>query len=513
MTQSALPGNLNLNAEEQAWLLEQVRQRVESERARRVQWQPSDPQDAVAWMARNFFLYDSRQLITFIPEQVAALLEALSLDADGKYRYTTVVWSWPKKSAKSSVIAAVADFIACHKPNARIRLVGNDLDQADSRVGFYMRENIKLGAKYAADPKMKQFRKNTKISTSNYRITYPNGSMVQMVPVDPSGEAGGNDDMVVCSELWGWKKKAHAQMWTETTISPTRFGYAQRWVDTYAGFDGESLTLQNLYDSVVKSEYQLRPDLEMYGNPAAHLFATWVTHGLFSWHTADFYAHEATQLTPDEFRRIHKNDWVSSTQAFVDMAWWNVCLALPEERPHFTLRRMDGIVIGIDAGLTSDCFGIIAVSRREDNVFVQYARKWEPQKGNQVQFGNERTEDTPVYELYRLARTYNILRFAYDPWQLEKLAQDLNVAGLGKFEPIAQTNAITVADKMLYDAIVQRRLIHQGHHDLTEHVKNANRKAESDNRLRIVKRADHLKIDLAKALSMAVYKAYEVLPG
>lgn len=476
-------------------------------------WQPGDPAEVVAWIERNFYLYDTQELINFIPQQADALREALSIDENGRYRYTTVVWSWPKKSAKSSVIAAVADYIAFHKPNARIRLVGNDLDQADSRVGAYMRENIRIGAKKALDPAVRQFRQDTKISTSNYKITYPNGAIVQMVPVDPSGEAGGNDDMVVCSELWGWKNKSHGQMWTETTISPTRFGYAQRWVDTYAGFDGESLTLENLYRSVVTPEFQLSPDFEWYGNLQARLFATWVTRGLFDWHTPEFYAHEITQLTPDEFRRIHKNEWVSSTQAFVDRAWWNACLATPEQRPYFSLKRMDGIVIGIDAGIESDCFAIVAVSRKQDNILVQYARAWTPTANEKIQFGDQHTPETPVYELFRLARSYNAMQFAYDPWEMRKLAEDLNNEGLGSFEPVAQTTAITIADKMLYDAIVQRRLIHQGHHDLNEHIANANRKTEADNKLRIVKRAAHLKIDLAKALSMAVYRAYEVLPG
>lgn len=40
--------------------------------------------------------------------------------------------------------------------------------------------------------------------------------------------------------------------------------------------------------------------------------------------------------------------------------------------------------------------------------------------------------------------------------------------------------------------------------DLTQHVKNANARLE-DERLRIVKRSEHLKVDLAVALSMAAY--------
>ena len=71
------------------------------------------------------------------------------------------------------------------------------------------------------------------------------------------------------------------------------------------------------------------------------------------------------------------------------------------------------------------------------------------------------------------------------------------------FQPGTQERLI--ADKGLYDLIVNRRIRHDGNLDLREHLTNANAKqaANVDTRLRIVKKSDARKIDLAVCLSMA----------
>lgn len=166
---------------------------------------------AVDWIQENFYLYDTGNLMSLYECQRRPLELALERDSDGNLKYNTVLWSWPKKSAKSSVIAAMADYTASHKTNGSVKLVANDLKQADSRVGMYLRENIKLGVKAGK-------RSGIDITPSGYKIRYPNGALIESVPIDPSGEAGGNDDMIVYSELWGWKSKAHQRMWSEMTL-------------------------------------------------------------------------------------------------------------------------------------------------------------------------------------------------------------------------------------------------------------------------------------------------------
>ena len=204
------------------------------------------PHDPVDWISNHFYVYDTRELFEFHEPIEVALREALRRDENGDWLYDLVLWSWIKKSAKSTVIAAVAHYIASTRENARIALMGNDLRQATSRVGTYLREAIKIAKRQHPDDLFVQDIE-VPVRTSG-DIRYPNGSLVEMLPIDPTGEAGGNHDMIVFSELWGWRHKAHEDMWAEMTISPTRYGRAQRWIDTYAGFRGASNILESLYN-------------------------------------------------------------------------------------------------------------------------------------------------------------------------------------------------------------------------------------------------------------------------
>jgi len=159
------------------------------------------------------------------------------------------------------------------------------------------------------------------------------------------------------------------------------------------------------------------------------------------------------------------------------------------------------IVIGMDAGVSGDCFGIVAVSRetQTDNVSVRYSRKWTPPKGGTLDFAG------PEAEIRRLCAGHNVIEIAYDPYQLHDMATRLRNEGLTYFRAVGQTQDRLVADKQLYDVIRDRRIRHSGEPDLTEHIQNANAKTEGD-KLRLVKRAEHMKIDLAVALSMATMR-------
>jgi phage terminase large subunit-like protein len=75
---------------------------------------------------------------------------------------------------------------------------------------------------------------------------------------------------------------------------------------------------------------------------------------------------------------------------------------------------------------------------------------------------------------------------------------------LPALHPFPQGAARLEADKGLLDLIEQRRIAHDGDATLRAHLDNANRKQDADGRrLRIVKRRQSQKIDLAVALSMA----------
>lgn len=446
--------------------------------------------DPVPWIEQNVYLYDTGNLITLYDCQRRPLELALSRDASGNFKYNTILWSWPKKSAKSSVIASVADYVAETRQHASVKLVANDLKQADSRVGYYLRESILIGQKHGK-------RQGITVTPSGYKVTYPNASRIECVPIDPSGEAGGNDDLIVYSELWGWKSKAHQRMWSEMTLSPNKFGNSQRWIDTYAGFRGESPILEQLYETGVTQGKRVWDDLEVYINDAARMLAVWVTKPMFPWQTEAYYASEAAQLVPSEFERMHRNQWADATAAFVPIEWFAAC------KSEYTHDKNEGVIIAVDAATTSDCFAIVMVSRRDVDIYTHYVRTWIPPHGGTLDFRE------PEAELRRLCREYNVMELAYDSYQLHDLMSRLRTDEYVNTRAFPQAGDRLVADKRLYDLIRERRMHHHGEPDLMAHVGNAAAELnKNENTLRIVKREQSKKIDACVSLSMASHRAF-----
>lgn len=181
--------------------------------------QSEEKRDLVTWIKRNFYIPETKNdptlkgRIGLQPYQEDVLREALSTDENGLFKYSIIVWSDIKKSAKSSICAAVNLARAWHTEYGEFYLVGNDLKQADSRVAMYLRRAIQL------NPTM-----NKKVRTPGYKIILPSGTFIEAIPIDPSGEAGGNADQISWSELWGSNESAKQNMWAEQTIPPGKYG-------------------------------------------------------------------------------------------------------------------------------------------------------------------------------------------------------------------------------------------------------------------------------------------------
>lgn len=511
--------------------LERLQQKAEVNRAKRLD-------DPVSWIQNNFWIPELNGPIELYPHQQAVLREAYRRDDEGKFVYSVVVWSDVKKSAKSCIASAVALHRGFMSPWGSIKIVANDLKQANSRVNYYMRRAVTLHPKFVDEVRVR------------YSETLlPNHCIIEAIPVDPKGEAGGNDDLIVFSELWAANQKAALQMWTEMTLSPTKFGYSQRWVETYAGYEGESPTLENLYDLGVEQGEQLDlsyddhdlSDLRVFSNHDAGLLLMWNTRARLPWQTKKYYKGEEAILTPEEFLRVHRNSWVSSTNIFVNPEWWDNCEVA--SMPEFT--KHDPMVLAADAGVADDTFAIVGTTRKDGLVYVRYVGLWEPPQGGKIDYYGTTEEPGPERELLRLAMTYNIEELRYDEYQLHDMATrlsrgvwvdhegvpleeeranfDLDANDPGRdfklkqsrrreqgaklvkifSEPFSQGVGRLKSDKQLYDLIRAQRLVHQGDERLTEHVKNANRKQEGEKGIRLVKRAQAKKIDLTVALAMS----------
>lgn len=457
------------------------------------------PNDPVGWIEKHFYIPETPDHRIILSEyQRECLRVALTKDANKHFPYSLIVWSDIKKSIKSTIAGAVALWMAWNTEWGSIKIVANDLKQADSREMYYIRRAIEL------NPQMKEL---VKINLSGYTVKFPNHAVIEAVPVDPGGEAGGNDDAIFYTEMWAAKGEAAQQMWTETTLSSTKMGKSFRWVETYAGFTGKSPILERLWESNVKDGIKrglqfpwankYSPPLEVFENRETRTFALWNTVPRVPWATPEYYAQEAANLLPSEFNRVHRNQWATASDAFVQPEWWDACKGNMIEHDKESTH-----IMALDAAVSGDTFGIVLVSGNQDDTFyVRYARGWEPPaNGGHIDFSEVEKE------IRRLCEVYNVAEICYDPYQLEDMSQRLKAASVAHMFPFIQGLPRAKADKVFRDVILARRIHHDGDPKLREHVTNADAKAEGDH-LRIIKRNQNMKIDLCVCTSMALARA------
>jgi hypothetical protein len=200
-----------------------------------------------------------------------------------------------------------------------------------------------------------------------------------------------------------------------------------------------------------------------------------------------------------------------------DMALWAACA---DDLP--PLGRHERCILALDAAESNDTFGTVALSlhpTQPTRTAVRYVRGYVPTPGHPLNF------DEIEQDIREFVQRHAVQELVYDPMLLgqtiRRLKQPARLARAATpetfvdypalpvvFHPFPQGTQRLEADKGLYDAITQRTLAHGNDPALTAHIANANRKIDAEGRrLRIVKRAYDLKIDLAIAASMALARA------
>lgn len=474
--------------------------------------------DPVFWGERHFYIPDRRDPetgkelgtgpIILADYQKRLLREALKIDYDtGYFTYTTILWGEPKKSGKTAISAMVASWLANRAPPySELYCLANDGKGSKDRVLRSIRRANTLG------------RLGWKEEVT--KVTLPsNHTFIEALPVDPTGEAGSQPLGTFWSELWGFRLDIKERLWTEMTIPPTRYGRAIRWVESYAGYTGESKTLEKLYyrgvgEGIPHPDF---PDLPVYVNPTANLFCYWSETPRMPWQTDEYYAQEAQTLTESEFLRIHRNQWVDSEETAIPLEAWDACVG---DIPPVTER--EPLVIGLDASVSGDYTAGAVASPHPDDIgkdryrsMIREIRTWKPPKGGKIDYNT-----TIIPWLQKWCRNYNVVCVVYDPYQLEHLANTQR-RELGQwFAEFPQGKGSRtrpgrlIADKTFYDMVIARQVVHNGDPTLRTHVRNAaGRSSGVREHLRFVKKAEHLKIDALIAASMAVFETQRLNLG
>ena len=421
------------------------------------------------WITSHFYVPELNGPIWLAEYQIEALNEATKIDKEtGLFKYSLIAWMDIKKSIKSCIAAAVALRMAFMREWASIKVVANKREQAQSRSYFYIVRSLKL------NPETAQMIADGLIKINNYTIDfYFNNANIKALPLNPEGEAGGNDDLIIWTEAWAAKTKAAQTMYTEMVIPPNKYGRGFKWLESYAGFNGASPILEPIYENNVDEEYRIG-DSEMYVNGRTFVLNNHDPH--LPWQSPDYYAQQAKELRESEFNRVHRNMWQSSSHTFIDKVAIDLC-----KEKFKPLSKKDKLVVGVDAAYASggDYFAIVGVTAHPTNknkkLAQRISRKWRAGKNKTLQFKNENNPlDTnyPYGFLVDLTKRYDVICVVCDPFQLHSMISEFNQKRIAWTIPLNQQSPRTKADNALYHLIRDKEIAIQDD-DVLDHLKNS----------------------------------------
>lgn len=488
-----------------------------------VEWIEKNVWDWSKVKMTNGYDFSESKLIVLDQYQKDILNYLLTPDASGRFPYSTIIWSQPKKHGKTQIAAAVGAWYSAEIESPNLVLcVGDSKEQA---TGLIFKSALPTFAAYGADvPKSAE--------TGEPVVKLDNGTIFKAIPASPTGQAGLNYGLTLFSELWTFKTANHAKLWAELTPVPTRRN-SIRWVETYAGYEDESSVLLDQFLRIFAdtSEMEAREadgETYLYGaRPVPELShiqteghpACWhiPEEGLFyfcdheiraSWLQgevgASYLRAQRGGLTHSHYVRLWENRWQSSIGNYLNPEWYLDALNLTGE-------RIVPMVLAGDASQRNDTTSLVGVEKVIIPIFgelqeryrVVRVRVWNPQ-GKDIDLDETIAKEViSVYEAGLMAGS-----FYYDPYQMHQVAVNLRKKKI----PCKEFNQGTerlLADTFLRSLFKKRLIDCYPSPTLGAHLRAAKGKEGDNEQVRIIKGklSSSGKVDAAVALSMAAWKA------
>jgi len=460
-------------------------------RAQAARWR-TDPVTFIDEVLRNpeggkpFVLYE---------QQKRFLREAFTLGPDGRLRCPEMVFSAPKKSGKTGIAGMIAIYVAVVMAGqyGEIYCLANDREQAGSRV-FQSAARI-----IEASPLLRHIAKTT-ANRIEFRST---GTFIQAVASDYASFAGGNPTLCVFDELWAYTSDRARRLWDEALPSPVR-KVSGRLVVTYAGFEGESNVLAELYARGLAGE-EIAPRL--YRSPGLLMY--W-THEPCPLHDADpgWLEQSRRSLPANQYLRMIENRWVSAESAFIELGWWDACVN-PALSPSLGEMRLP-VWVGVDASIKHDSTAVVACAfdQHTNKTRLLWHRVFQPSPDAPLDF-----EATIERSLLELRDRFNVQAVWYDPYQMTAVAQRLTAQRVPMVEFPQTMPNLTEASQNLYDLVKGRNL--QLYPDADMRIAVSRSVALEDSHWRgwrIAKEKAAHKIDVIVALAQAALGAAKFGP-
>lgn len=409
---------------------------------------------------------------------------------------TLLAISAPKKAGKTTANAFLLCFRWLVYPGDHF-CVGNDWDQSAGRQFQMIADMVRRNA---------YLKRSVKVS-ANRLIFTPTGSTITALAVDAAGNAGANHLTASHTEAWGIVYEAGIRAFEELTPPPgKRFGVpALRIVDSYAGYEGESVTWHSIVDRGLAGE-RISDDWPIYLNGGLLLFHAVGEEGQrlcfrgTPEEAAAYYADQKTTLRPGAYLRLHENKRSTGSESFINLDWWDRCV----DANHSPLLPGAGeqLFLGVDAATKHDSAAVVACyfDRWRGKVAIGCHRVWYP-NGEPLNM-----DETIGGYLRELRGGFRIGAALYDPYQMVSLAQQLSMEGVPMREYPQTVGNLTSMGQNLFDLIKGGNLIAYADDDLRRQISHAVA-VESSRGWKISKDKASLKVDLVVALAMAALAA------
>jgi Phage Terminase len=173
-----------------------------------------------------------------LPAERLFLDHAFQLGDNGKLVYSEWLYSCPKKSGKTTFESIVMLTMTLLYGGAfpESYILANSLEQGKGRVFEICCRIVK------ASPLLMD---EARITAETIEFPAFN-AVIRVIPSDAGTAAGTNAVCAGFDELWAYSSERSRRLWDELTPPPTR-KIACRLTVTYAGFEGESVLLEELY--------------------------------------------------------------------------------------------------------------------------------------------------------------------------------------------------------------------------------------------------------------------------
>jgi phage terminase large subunit-like protein len=491
------------------------------------------------WAGRPFLLEQEWQ--------APIMYEALSVTTSGDPYWKTIVIVVPRKGAKTTTLAAFADYSLDEGVGEPEILLAAGSDKQAGRLysqcAGFIRRSVEL-------------RDRMVVREYVGEISRADGAgKITRLSSEGDTQHGANPSLVVIDELHVWRTPKLRRSWGALTTADGARSESQVFAITTEGEASgreDSILGQLVDDNEAQGDLEAMPGVTisrhhesrtvvfrfhavdvraadprplraagaaLKKNPTSaaakerlaaleqELLASVMPANPASWITPDYILGQAlsSKVMPSDFLQLHAGVAADSQERWIDREAWNA-LKSDDEIP-------DGarIAIGVDCGLTHDSTAVVWAWKDDDSQVHLRSHVW-CARPPRVAAAHEhvpggRIRNEPVKDLIRtLVARYQVDAVVYDKRFFEDAAAELSDEGVLMVELAQNGSHMRDAEQQFHDAILEGMIRHDGDAVLTAHVAATVAERVGDNwRIRKVKQS--MVIDALVAAIMAHYHA------